>query len=259
LAILPVGLTRRIAPEPVEPTQTGFKLLYRRSQSAFAGALLSGLVTGSFWALGAVFASRYAKTAFDITLFMSIAIAGGAIVQYPIGWLSDRVDRRRVLLLLTLGVLLSSATVALSTGRPWFLLSIGFFGACAMPLYAISLATAADVCEGDEFVTIGTSVLLLNALGAALAPLILGQLMTHLAATALFWSFAVLCTVFGVYLWLQLRSPRAVPVTEQTPFKPAANDAAPAAFEMDPRTQTEPNEDPNRDHSPKEDGAHDAP
>jgi MFS family permease len=251
LAILPVGLTRRMAPQPVEPTQTGFKLLYSRSQSAFAGALLSGLVTGSFWALGAVFASRYAETQLDITLFMSIAIAGGAVVQYPVGWLSDRVDRRRVLLLLTLGMLLSSAAVALSTGRPWFLVSIGLFGACAMPLYAISLATAADVSEGDEFVTIGTSVLLLNALGAAFAPLLLGQLMTHLAATALFWSFAVLCTLFAVYLWLQLRTPRAVPVTGQTPFELAANDTAPAAFEMDPRTRSDTGEAAGQDGLPE--------
>ncbi|MBT8423010.1 MAG: MFS transporter [Gammaproteobacteria bacterium] len=239
LAILPVGLTRRMAPEPVEATHTGFSLLLQRSRSAFAGALLSGLVTGSFWSLGAVFARRYSEDQFDITLFMSIAIAGGALVQYPIGWLSDRVDRRRVLILLAVGCLLSSVAVALSTEQAWFLVTVALFGATAMPLYAISLATAADVAESSEFVTLGTSVLMLNALGAAIAPLFLGQLMSHLAATALFWSFAVLSALFGIYLLTQLRSPRAVSVTEQTPFLVAGNDAAPAAFEMDPRQDDE--------------------
>ncbi len=239
LAILPVGLTRRIAPEPVESTQTGFKLLLQRSRSAFAGALLSGLVTGSFWSLGAVFARRYSESQFDITLFMSIAIAGGALVQYPIGWLSDRVDRRRVLVLLAVATLLSSVGVALSAGTPWFLPVVGLFGACAMPLYAIALATAADVAESHEFVTLGTSVLMLNALGAAVAPLFLGPLMTQLGATALFWAFAAICALFGMYLLLQLRAPRDVPVAAQTPFGVAANDAAPVAFEMDPRTQVD--------------------
>lgn len=239
LAILPVGLTRRIAPEPVESTHTGFRLLLQRSRSAFAGALLSGLVTGSFWSLGAVFARRYSESQFDITLFMSIAIAGGALVQYPIGWLSDRVDRRRVLVFLAAATLLSSVGVALSTGAAWFLPVVGLFGACAMPLYAISLATAADVAESDEFVTLGTSVLMLNALGAAVAPLFLGQLMTHLGATALFWAFAGICAVFGGYLLLQLRAPRAIEVAAQTPFELAAHDAAPVAFEMDPRMQVD--------------------
>lgn len=236
LAILPVGLTRRSAPQPVESTQTGFTLLFTRSRSAFAGALLSGLVTGSFWSLGAVFASRYGESQFDITLFMSIAIAGGAIMQYPVGWLSDKVDRRRVLVLLSLGCLVSSVAVAQSTDKPWFLYTVALFGASALPLYAIALATAADVSESHEFVTIGTSVLLLNALGAAFAPLVIGQLMTHLAATAMFWSFAGISALFVVYLLTQLRSPRLVSIDEQTPFEVAAADAAPAGFEMDPRT-----------------------
>lgn len=237
LAILPVGVTRRMAPEPVEPTQTGFRLLFQRSRSAFAGGLLSGLVTGSFWSLGAVFARHYSGTQMDITLFMSIAIGGGALLQYPIGWLSDRIDRRRVLAILAGGALLASVAVALTAGQAGFLFAVFLFGACTMPMYAMSLATAADVSHGSEFVTIGTSVLLLNALGAAFAPLLLGQLMSELHVTALFWSFAAVSALFAGYLWLQLRFPRAVPVADQTPFGVAAADAAPSAFEMDPRTQ----------------------
>jgi len=238
LAILPVGLTRRIAPEPVEPTHTGFRILYRRSHSAFAGALMSGLVVGSYWALGAVFAQYYADRQMDITLFMSAANVGGLLILYPVGLLSDRVDRRRVLLGLTAGGLISSVAVAMSAGQDWFLLTVFLFGAFSLPLYAISLAIAADVSEPDEFVTMGTSVLMLNALGAAFAPLVLGQLMTAFAPTALFWAFAGIFVLFCAYLARQLRAPRAISVDEQAPFKAAGHDAAPAAFEMDPRTET---------------------
>jgi hypothetical protein len=108
-----------------------------------------------------------------------------------------------------------------------------------MPMYAISLATAADVSDGSEFVTIGTSVLMLNALGAAFAPLLLGPLMSQLQATALFWAFAFICALFSAYLLLQLRTHRAVAVFDQTPFKGAAAESAPVAFEMDPRTEEE--------------------
>ncbi|MCB1844632.1 MAG: MFS transporter, partial [Halioglobus sp.] len=235
LAIIPVGLTRRLAPEPVAPASTGFSLLLNRSRSAFAGALLSGLVAGSFWSLGAVFAQRYTATQMEITLFMSAAIAGGALMQYPIGWLSDRIDRRRVLCFLAIGGLVTSAAVAVGTGQSWFLPVVALFGACVMPLYAISLATAADVSDASEFVAVGTTVLLLNALGAAVAPLLLGQLMTHYAATSLFWSFSLMCGLFALYLARQLRLPRDITVDEQIPFAAAGVDAAPASFGLDPR------------------------
>jgi MFS family permease len=235
LAIVPVGLTRRLAPAPLETTRIRFGLLYRRSRSAFAGALLSGLVVGSFWSLGAVFARGYSESQADISWFISAAILGGALLQYPIGLLSDRIDRRKVMLLLCLGGALASVAVAISTGQSWHLAMVFLFGAMVMPIYAISLATAADVAQGSEFVEIGTSVLLLNAVGAVSAPLALGQLMSVLGAPVLFWSFAALCLLFMVYIALQLRDVRAIPVSEQVPFSAAASEVAPASFDLDPR------------------------
>jgi uncharacterized membrane protein YfcA len=76
---------------------------------------------------------------------------------------------------------------------------------------------------------------LLNALGAMVAAVVLGQLMTLFGATALFWSFASLCLVFAVYIYLQLRVARAIPVEEQTPFSAAVSETAPSGFELDPR------------------------
>ncbi len=235
LAIVPVGMTQRLGPAPLESTRIRFLLLYQRSRTAFWGAVLSGLVTGSFWSLGAVFASKFSSAPSDISLFMIAAILGGALFQYPIGWLSDRIDRRRVLLYLSLASVISAAAVALSTGKPWFIPAVLFFGATVMPLYSVSLATAADVAGPSEFVEIGTSVLLINALGGAVAPLALGPLMTIFGATALFWSFTLLCTAFSILLYLLVRVPRAVPVENQVPFTVAAPDAAPISFDLDPR------------------------
>lgn len=235
LAIVPVSLTSRMQPAPVHSRKIDFGLLYQRSRPAFFGALLSGLVVGSFWSLGAVFASRYSENQTDVTWFMSFAIAGGALLQYPIGWLSDKIDRRYVLTLLCIAGAASSSVVAISTQESWFLIAVFIFGATVMPLYAIALATAADVASSEEFVSIGTSVLLLNALGAAIAPIGLGQIMTAFDATALFWSFAVLCALFSVLFAILTRKPRNVTVDEQTPFTPAGSEVAPESFEMDPR------------------------
>ena len=121
-------------------------------------------MVGSFWSLGAVFARSNSVTQSDISWFISAAILGGGILQYPIGLLSDRIDRRKVLLLLCVGGALTSLVVAASVGQSWHLVSVFLFGAMVMPIYAMSLATAADVAESSEFVQIGTSVLMLNAM-----------------------------------------------------------------------------------------------
>lgn len=236
LAIIPVGLTRRIIPTPVQQTESGFMLLYSRSQTAFVGALLSGLVMGSFWSLGALFASNLGDSSNYVTWFMSTAIVGGAVLQYPLGWLSDRMDRRFILVFLCLGAAASSVAVAMGTGQPWFLAAVFLFGAMAMPIYAISLATAADVSSSEEFVAIGTSVLLLHSIGAVLAPLGMGQVMGVFGPSSMFWTFALLFLLFSAILYALLRIPRTVTVEEQTPFKAAATEVAPANFELDPRS-----------------------
>lgn len=235
LAIIPVGLTRSMIPTPVTSTRGGLGLLYHRSHSATLGALLSGLVMGSFWSLGAVFASHNGQSQVEVTWFMSAAIAGGALLQYPLGWLSDRIDRRQILILLCIGSVFSSITVALAPPQPWFLPAVFLFGALAMPLYAISLATAADVSSSDEFVTIGTAVLLVHSIGAVLAPLALGVVMSYFGAASLFWSFGVLFTLFSAVLFMVTRAPREVSVAMQTPFAAVTAETAPSSFELDPR------------------------
>jgi MFS family permease len=236
LAIVPVGLTRRLAPAPIQSTRTRFSLLYRRSRVAFAGAVLSGLVVGSFWSLGAVFADRTASSVAEVTLFITAAIIGGALLQYPIGWISDRFDRRMMLALLCLLGAAGSIAVAMSVGQAWHIFTVFFYGAMTMPLYAIALAIGADNSESHEFVMIGTSVLLLNALAAALAPLALGQLMDMFGATALFWSFAVMLVLGAAYIMLQRRGEELSPAQDKVPFSAAAPDMAPASFDLDPRS-----------------------
>jgi MFS family permease len=235
LAIVPIGLTSKTAPVQVGSTSVAFRLLYQRSHSAFAGALLSGLVTGSFWSMGAVFFSHYSESQVDITWYMSAALLGGALLQYPIGWLSDYFDRRRVLILLCVGGTLSSVAVSSSTEETWHLAMIFWFGAMVMPIYAISLATAADVSRDGEFVVIGTTVLILNAIGAAAAPMPLGQLMAMFGPPALFLAFAAMCALFAVLFFALSQTPRDVTVEEQIPFTVAASAVAPASFELDDR------------------------
>lgn len=236
LAMVPVSLTRSLAPAPVPSTKLSFRLLYNRSRTAFAGGLLSGVVMGSFWSLGALYAQRASGSIEFIPVFISCVILGGALAQYPIGLASDRIDRRFVLTGLGAATAISSFAMTFSNSTQWLLATGFLFGASANAIYAVSLAKAADNSEPEEFVTIGSSVLLLNALGSVMAPLLVGQLMASFGDAALFLGISGVCTLGAVYTALQPKGKTAVAIDEQTPFVAAVHETVPASFDNDPRS-----------------------
>jgi MFS family permease len=237
LSVIPVGLTRSLAPAPIESTRSRIRFLFRRAPTAAIGAVAAGAITGSFWSLGAVFARQSFASLEQVTLFMAATILGGALFQYLFGWLSDRVGRNTVLLLLGALGTASSLAVVRADGAPLLLAAAFAFGACVMPMYSMALAVAADNSLRHEFVEVGTSVLLLNALGAVLAPLAVGQLIAVFGPAGLF----VGCAAFSAsatlcFLILFRRKPL---VDDVAPFSVAATDRAPTSFDLDPRAPEE--------------------
>ena len=237
LSVIPVGLTRSLAPAPIESTRSRIRLLFRRAPIAAIAAIAAGAITGSFWSLGAVFARQSFDSLEQVTLFMIATILGGALFQYLFGWLSDRVGRNTVLLLLgVLGTVSSLAVVRADSAQR--LLAAAFaFGACVMPMYSMALAAAADNSLRHEFVEVGTSVLLLNALGAVLAPLAVGQLIARFGPSGLFLGCAACSALAALCFAILFR--RKPLVDDVEPFSVAATDRAPTSFDLDPRAPEE--------------------
>ena len=234
-AIIPVSLTSSLAPAPVPATRIDFMKLYRRSHTAFAGALGSGVVIGTFWTLGAVHVVSVTGDAEFAPMFIAVSILGGALVQYPIGIASDRIDRRHVLTFLCAMSSLSALYLSTATETTSLLIGAAAFGAASNSLYAVSLAKAADNSERDEFVMIGSSVLLLNAVGAAIGSFIFGWAMRSAEGEILFTLMAIACALFAAFIAIQPKGATAVATEEQSTFVPATSATAPAALQQDPR------------------------
>ena len=234
-AIIPVSLTSSLAPAPVPATRIDFMKLYRRSHTAFAGALGSGVVIGTFWTLGAVHVVSVTGDADFAPMFIAVSILGGALVQYPIGIASDRIDRRHVLTFLCAMSSLSALYLSTATDTTSLLIGAAAFGAASNSLYAVSLAKAADNSERDEFVMIGSSVLLLNAVGAAIGSFIFGWAMRSAEGEILFTLMAIACALFAAFIAIQPKGATAVATEEQSSFVPATSATAPAALQQDPR------------------------
>lgn len=235
IAIVPVGLTTTLAPAPVEKVELHPARLWQRSHAAVIGTVASGLAVGSFWGLAPVFARNMDLDIAEVTLFMTTVIVGGAALQYPLGHLSDRMDRRMMLVALGLvGALASSAIAAWSTTAA---LWVGAFvyGACALALYPVSLAHAADACERHEFVEVGTAMLLLNAAGSVIGPLVASALMYALAPVALFGFNAAVFALSAMYIAVRLWR-REPPLPESREPFVMASETSPSMFDVDPRS-----------------------
>lgn len=234
LGLVPVALTRLPEPGAVSEIRLDLRRLHRVSPLAVAGALASGLANGALWGLGPLFAQRVGLSEFGIAAFMSAVILGGAALQWPIGRLSDRFDRRKVLV----GACFAGVAAALgglaTAGAATPLVYCAFlYGGPAFALYSLSLAHANDHAAPEEVLETTRGLLLLYGLGAAAAPIAAGGLMGVWGPRSLFAYFAAVLALVGAYGLLRMIRRDSAPLDSQEVFVPLARTSH-AALEMLP-------------------------
>ena len=247
LAIIPVSMTLTLAPAPVQSVRLDFRRVWQISHVAILGAVSAGLVTGAFWSLGPVFARGVGMETTELTFFMSATVLGGAIFQLPLGKLSDKLDRRIVLLFASLAGAFFSVLIVLFSHQPGVLLVLALlWGGAVMTQYAICLAHGADNAQPHEFVLVGSCILMLFGLSSAVGGPLSSLFMKYLGAVGLFIYSALCLVCFSVAVAVR-RQQHVVPLLDETePFRAAA-DTSPAVFVLDPRTDAEYWENKNPD------------
>jgi MFS family permease len=222
LAALPVALTRSAAPAPVEAVRIRIGHLYRISPVGAIGAIAVGATNGSFWSLAPVFAqSSISLTGtLAVALFMSIAVLAGALGQWPLGRASDKIDRRKVILVSCLGATIAGVGL-MFFARNWdyglFILA-GLFGFFAFPLYALCTAHMNDHVEPDGFVEASSGLLLLYGGGAVVGPLLASAAMELFGDSGLFaFSVVIYLALIGFTLY-RMSCRAAVAEEEQSDF-----------------------------------------
>lgn len=190
LSAVPLALTRASVPAPIEAVHIRFPELYATSPIGLAGCLTVGLTNGSFWSLAPLFVQRQGGGSEQVAIFMSIAVLAGAVGQWPFGTLSDRIDRRRVILLTCTGAAAVGLALAWLGDTPDSLLLAGAFayGLFAFPIYAVSVAHTNDFVRPEGYVEAASGLLLAYAVGAMIGPVLASSLM-QLAGPASLFSF----------------------------------------------------------------------
>ena len=220
LSAIPVALTRIAAPPPVEANTMPLRTLYGISPLGIVGATVTGLMLGAFYALGALYARRLGMGLSDVAVFMSTVIFGGVALQWPLGLLSDRFDRRRVIVTAFAGTLVAGIAIALIAQPGFPLLAFGaLFGGLSFALYPLCVAHANDHLGPEQRVAASGGLVLAYSAGAAAGPLAAASVMASLGPAGLF-IFVAACAggalLFG--LWRQART-LPVPAARQQSYQ----------------------------------------
>jgi len=223
LAAVPVALSTSAEPAPIESVKIDFRGLFRTSPVGVIGCLGVGLTNGSFWALAPVFAQGESNQAATVAVFMSVAVIAGAVGQWPLGRMSDRMDRRRVIVLACAGAVCAAALLAvLDPAQDRMLLPVAFgYGLFAFPLYALCVAHTNDHAEQNRYVEVACGLLLVYAVGAVIGPVVASVFMRLIGAGGLFAFTAVIHFAIIVYAVHRLRTRAAVPLQEHIDFSDA--------------------------------------
>lgn len=246
-AVLPVTLTSAQSPRPITQVTIDLKGLFRASPAAMVGAFMAGMVF-SIWSF---FVPVYGKMAdlsdFTIATMLAFAMLGGIIAQFPIGRLSDRMDRRYVMAGAgAFGAALCLPAALLAPTTPWIIFCFTFaLGMVLFPIYALASAHANDIAQPEDFVKISGGILIFYGLGTTAGPLAGGPVIDAVGKSGVFMSLGVAFAVYGGYAFWRSMRREAVAAEDRTDFQPVTPvvPQTPESLQLDPRIEDVPEEE----------------
>ncbi len=240
LALVPVALTRIEQPPQVVTPRLHLRTVYSESPLGVIGALAAGVVMGAFWGMMSVYCAKAGLDTTATVLLISSTIIGGALLQWPIGKVSDHVDRRIVIssaAFISGGLALMNFLFIQGDSTLLFL-AYFLYGGFAFSIYSLSVAHVNDRLQPEQALDASKTLLQLYGLGAVLGPIIAGAMMDGLGYRALPLLFTITLTAFGLFALYRIIRKKAPPPEQQEPFVQLHRTSA-VVMEMDPRSDTQ--------------------
>jgi len=237
--VIPIAMTSACAPDIENAPPMPLPKLLKTSPVGVISVLICGLLLSSLLSMLAVYAQAKNITGVDLSLLVGAAIIGGVILQYPIGYLADRFERRKVMLYIILASMLSTIAVPFVLDRQLFwlvLLLVGLSSGIISSLYPLGIAETFDRLQQNEMGLAIGAMIMLYASGGIIGPYTIGLVMEHIGVDYFFTSMAIIQLLFALFVFYRSRVRRSIPTDQQEAFV-AQGAAGWVSTELDPRIE----------------------
>jgi len=249
-ALIPILLTKRKAPKFRKLGFIDVKGLYKTSPLGTVSMFCTGIIHSALFSLGAVYAAAMNFTIFEISLLLFVVTVFGGIFQWPIGYYSDKSDRRIIIIFCTFFAALFCSLAIFSSGaslenmylasglgadKIMFFIYVGLYAGMAIPLFTLNLAYVNDYISKDKFVAAGGGMQIIFGMGAMTGPLLCSLAMYKFGTNGFFIHllfFHLIIGMFGLYRITQ----RNYEDNPESIFTPLPRNITPLGIELDPTT-----------------------
>lgn len=200
LAVVPLALITIPAPDGIEPVKVSVGALARTAPLGVVAVGLAGAAGGAVFALGAFYATNIGMDPGRVGVFMAAALAGSLATQYPLGYLSDRFPRRRVILAVAVvAVAVATAGTFVDPGSPWLFVVMAAYGSLAFPMYSLAVSQINDLLPAHQLVAAAGGIIFVYGIGSIVGPLATSMAMAAIGPVGFLWSLAAFFVPIAVY------------------------------------------------------------
>jgi MFS family permease len=215
--LIPILLTVKPAPNFSTSSKMSVIDLYRASPLALIGNGLTGMAQGTLIGLGAIYANQVLADFKAVAWFMACIMIGSLILQWPVGYISDRIGRRGVMAGLSI-VAIICCLLAPNVPKDslWFYVVVIALGGAAMPMYSICIAYANDRLEPHQIIGASGSLVMVAGFGAMIGPIMIAFMMDFFNISFYFWGIAMVFTTILVFTLIRIGARPGVALEDQS-------------------------------------------
>ena len=232
LSFAPILLSVSPAPQFQTSKRMTLSQLWSISPLGVVGQFFLGAIFAALFGMASVYGTERGLTVKDISLFVAAIYFGGMILQYPIGWVSDRMDRRVLIFIVcSIGTFFSFAA-NLSDSFIWLLIVAFIIGGVSNPLYSLYIAYTNDNLEHDDMASASGGLIFLTGIGAIFGPSIVGWLLDAYGAASYFWFIGSVMAIMGSYALYRMTQTSSTAVEDTSAYAPITPTSTPIAMEL---------------------------
>ena len=237
-ALLPILLSNIEQPDTHDIKSFSLSEFYAVSPLGFVGALFTGLIHSAVFGYGAVYATSKGLSVLEVSIFMVILTSFGAISQWPVGYLSDKMDRRLILIGVTFA---ASALCILIVGSSYISLTLFFiltalYSCMSLPMYSLAIAHTNDFLQQNEIVAASSAFAKLLGIGSILGPLIVSGIMSVTGPNGYHIYLLFIHALLGLFGLYRITK-RAIPAESESQYVSLPRNITPVGMELNPITE----------------------